>query len=140
MAEKEIRLIDANALEKALEETKINIAVDKLKMFALIENAPTISPESLRPHGKWRLNDDGSGTCLNCCRTAAACWDYDNALSYCPHCGAKMDEDEYCEESGLDDLDFDRCYECGAYGDDYRMDENGDLVSNCDDCPYSRKE
>lgn len=33
---------------------------------------------------------------------------------------------------------FDHCYECGAYGDDYSYDEEtGELVSNCDDCPYN---
>lgn len=31
----------------------------------------------------------------------------------------------------------DQCYECGAYGDDYRLDENGEWVSACDDCPFS---
>ena len=35
------------------------------------------------------------------------------------------------------DYDDDRCYECGGYGDDYSYDENGDLVSNCDDCPHN---
>ncbi len=30
----------------------------------------------------------------------------------------------------------DRCYECGGYGDDYHLDENGELVCNCIDCPY----
>ena len=49
MAEKEVRLIDANALEKALEEIKIPVAVAKGKMFNLIKEAPTIDPESLWP-------------------------------------------------------------------------------------------
>lgn len=30
---------------------------------------------------------------------------------------------------------YDRCYECTALGDDYYIDENGDLVCACDDCP-----
>ena len=29
------------------------------------------------------------------------------------------------------------CYECGAYGDDYYVDDNGELVCACDDCPIS---
>ena len=35
---------------------------------------------------------------------------------------------------------FDRddyCYECKGYGDDYYVDEDGELVSNCPDCPYN---
>lgn len=28
------------------------------------------------------------------------------------------------------------CYECGGYGDDYHIDENGDLVSSCPGCPF----
>lgn len=30
----------------------------------------------------------------------------------------------------------DRCYECGGYGDDYYVDENGELVPACPECPY----
>lgn len=44
---KEVRLIDANALESALEATPIAAAAIKGKMFRLIEKAPTIAPESL---------------------------------------------------------------------------------------------
>lgn len=29
----------------------------------------------------------------------------------------------------------DRCWECTGLGDDYYMDENGEFVSACDDCP-----
>lgn len=32
--------------------------------------------------------------------------------------------------------DFDPCEECRIYGDDYYYDEDGDLVSYCDDCPF----
>lgn len=31
----------------------------------------------------------------------------------------------------------DYCYECSGYGDDYYFDEDGDLVSACDDCPFN---
>ena len=37
----------------------------------------------------------------------------------------------------MDSVYDDYCYECGAYGDDYRVDENGKLVSNCADCPFN---
>lgn len=29
------------------------------------------------------------------------------------------------------------CYECGVDGDDYRLDENGEWVSACEDCPFN---
>lgn len=28
----------------------------------------------------------------------------------------------------------DYCYECTGYGEDYFIDENGELVSACDEC------
>lgn len=30
---------------------------------------------------------------------------------------------------------FDFCYECSGYGDDYYVNEDGELVCACDDCP-----
>ncbi len=33
----------------------------------------------------------------------------------------------------------DICYECSGYGDDYSIDENGELVWNCPDCPLYYK-
>lgn len=32
--------------------------------------------------------------------------------------------------------DYDFCYECKGNGDDYYVDDNGDLVSACDDCYF----
>lgn len=29
---------------------------------------------------------------------------------------------------------YDVCYECTGYGDDYYMDDNGELVCACDEC------
>lgn len=34
--------------------------------------------------------------------------------------------------------DYDICYECEANGDDYYIDDNGDMVCACDDCVYNR--
>ena len=39
------------------------------------------------------------------------------------------------DEEGEDPWE-DRCYECGGYGDDYSVDENGELVCNCFTCPF----
>ena len=40
-------------------------------------------------------------------------------------------------EDTLED-DYDWCYECTGYGDDYYVDANGDLVSSCTDCPHNQ--
>ena len=37
-------------------------------------------------------------------------------------------------------LEDSRCYECGAYGDDYYVDDDGNLVSACDYCPFNSAE
>lgn len=34
--------------------------------------------------------------------------------------------------------DYDHCYECRGYGDDYSMNEYGELVCNCDTCPFDK--
>lgn len=35
-----------------------------------------------------------------------------------------------------DDDDFDYCYECGGYGDDYFINDDGELESYCTHCPF----
>ena len=35
------------------------------------------------------------------------------------------------------DYEDDVCYECEGYGDDYYINENGELVSACDKCPFN---
>lgn len=35
--------------------------------------------------------------------------------------------------------DYDYCYECSGYGDDYYLDEDGELIWRCPECnmnPY----
>ena len=36
--------------------------------------------------------------------------------------------------------EWDACYECTGNGDDYYIDENGELVSSCDDCPFNGRD
>jgi hypothetical protein len=36
-------------------------------------------------------------------------------------------------------MNEDYCYECRGLGDDYSYDEDGDLVSNCEGCPYNEE-
>lgn len=37
-------------------------------------------------------------------------------------------------------IDYDPCEECRLYGHDYSYDEDGDLMSNCYDCPMRGEE
>lgn len=32
--------------------------------------------------------------------------------------------------------DYDVCYECGGYGDDYFINDDGELECYCPRCPY----
>ena len=32
---------------------------------------------------------------------------------------------------------YDYCYECNGYGDDYYVDEDGELVCRCPECPMN---
>ena len=41
-------------------------------------------------------------------------------------------EDDLYDEEEEDEDDY--CYECGGYGDDYYMDENGEPVWRCPEC------
>ena len=88
-----MRLIDADELiEKAWDvpfETE-NAHFVQVVDVGDIMSAPTISPDSLRPKGRWTLNRDGSGTCSECHRTRTDVWDMDNWDNYCSHCGADM--------------------------------------------------
>lgn len=40
------------------------------------------------------------------------------------------DDDDYCD----DDEEWDYCYECTGYGDDYYIDEEGELICRCPEC------
>ena len=39
--------------------------------------------------------------------------------------------------SNMENPYYDYCYECTGYGNDYYLDENGEWVSACDDCPIN---
>lgn len=40
----------------------------------------------------------------------------------------------------MDEDEFDYCYECEGYGDDYSVDKNGELVHKCETCPNTHLE
>jgi hypothetical protein len=96
MSEKEVRLIDANALLKKKREMELCFAVPAWE----IENAPTIDPGSLRPHGKWRTSEtDWFELHIIQCSVCGEEWCFEELgdvaamnYHYCPNCGAKMEE------------------------------------------------
>ena len=47
--------------------------------------------------------------------------------------------EKYQEERNKMDY-ADKCYECTGYGDDYYVNEDGELVSNCGNCLYNKAE
>lgn len=48
--------------------------------------------------------------------------------------------DEYGEEDCYGDNYYDICYECSGYGDDYYINEDGELVSACLTCPFGQRD
>ena len=49
----------------------------------------------------------------------------------------ELEDDEFEDDIDQSDYtdDYDYCYECRGYGDDYQVDEDGELVCMCDSCP-----
>lgn len=95
MAEK--RLIDANELEeKAIYITGPKGSACHAVPLGLIQAAPTIDPETLRPTAKWivvRLMADGAECkCGNCGRHETfTSFDRHTDHIYCCRCGYKME-------------------------------------------------
>ena len=48
-----------------------------------------------------------------------------------------MPDTDWDYDDDWDDYLRDRCYECQGYGDDYYIDEDGELVCACDDCSFN---
>ena len=93
-----MRLIDADALlDKLADKWNIpddwdgGIAQPCEDAFGAIEDAPTISPDSLRPKGWWEWDTEDVYICANCNTKnhvkevmGQPAWDF------CPNCGANM--------------------------------------------------
>ena len=105
MENRKVRLIDANVFIKDL--TAMKSAYDAIALDGMVKalkEAPTIDPESLRPHGKWFECDyveyDGHSECIHYPKAALGCTNCRNVFkkellwkrNYCPNCGAKMED------------------------------------------------
>ena len=100
--ENEVRLIDANALQRRICKAKCKREYEDCREEGdcefdfFIFFAPTIDPESLRPKGRW-VYDDGNleWACSECLCEAHISWGaisgY-NLSDFCPNCGAKMED------------------------------------------------
>lgn len=94
----EKRLIDADELLEKAEYISTGFKSRGMQVCfygvtaATIENAPTIDPESLRPHGKW-VKEPFSSRCV-CTNCKSVFPEWIRVYNYCPFCGARMMEKE----------------------------------------------
>lgn len=91
----DMRLIDANELRERLEDVEkqwTGLRQDGIVLaISLLDDAPDIAPEDLRPHGRWNEDDEEwffSFECSVCAHKVR------KKSRYCPFCGAKMDKEE----------------------------------------------
>lgn len=103
------RLIDADVVKKNIDEWLDCVGTALIgkglsytwELEGCIDDAPTIDPESLRPHGRWEKSEDGycGLALLECSLCRGECFDIDEDIEllnyrYCPNCGAIMDLEE----------------------------------------------
>ena len=84
-----MRLIDADRMKEELLWGNVFLpAIQTNTLVDLIDNQPTIDPESLRPSGRW---DDAGYVvwCSNCGEPYLPAY---KSYKYCPNCGAKMED------------------------------------------------
>lgn len=84
-----MRLIDADALLKKLNEEKIPFNSD---VNSFIITAPTVDAAPVR-HGKWIRMGEPPMYIIECseCRQCYFCHDGQTTPTYCSNCGAKME-------------------------------------------------
>lgn len=92
-----MRLTEKGYLRKmAMMESQFTMETenDKKTLFSLIESAPTINPEDLRPKGEWIRPTKINGRSFNiphCSVCEGVPCGVDENTRYCPNCGAKME-------------------------------------------------
>lgn len=64
-------------------------------VLRIVDEAPTIGPESLRPKGRWVKIGADEYTCDKC----HAIFEYESVIrcgyNFCPNCGARMMEEQH---------------------------------------------
>ena len=88
------RLIDANTMKEELLWGNIYLSDNETNALVdLIDEQPTIDPESLRPHGHWIQTKSAWEQKQLECSCCGSKWpEYARFFAYCPYCGAKMEE------------------------------------------------
>ena len=91
------RLIDADFLyDKVEARYRVSSGIEhrcERDFLDLICAAPTIDPESLRPHGHWIQTKSAWRQKQLECSCCGSKWpEYAKFFAYCPYCGAKMEE------------------------------------------------
>lgn len=77
--------------------------------------------------------------------TCSACVDIQrmyNVVDDCSKCKSNTDTYELLQIGNLykemiQMYDHDYCYECSGYGDDYYVDDDGELQCRCETCPFN---
>ena len=90
-----MRLIDADELKRKIE---IGSGIDLSRennlhlVNAIIDEAPTINPEDLRPKGKWIAKETMVRSPLARNYYCSQCkYEPLETINFCPNCGAKME-------------------------------------------------
>lgn len=95
-----MRLIDADALKEQIPETREDIfencrrctLLDASEVLRIIDEAPTIEAEPTR-HGRWKGKPIAGYSTVKCSECGCVFMENSGKWNYCPHCGAKMDEE-----------------------------------------------
>ena len=96
-----MRLIDADALNKAIAESRISLHTMRLKLrvsdiILILQHAPTIDAVPV-VHARWiytgEMDEDGNceANCSHCGAGDKHRADLKDAVPYCWKCGARMD-------------------------------------------------
>ena len=87
------RLIDADELRRAAIGLGEDVVCDDcaLEFINLIDAQPDIEAESVK-HGHWVRSDYYGMLVCSVCHIYHICKGDEYDFTYCPHCGAKMDE------------------------------------------------
>lgn len=91
-----MRLVDADKLNMYLADVQLanrgwrDDFCDTLDdIIEAVDEQPTIDPESLRPKGRWEINDLGYLVCTNCSWVRYGIPLVEH-FKHCPNCGADM--------------------------------------------------